>query len=269
MVAARATWCPSDDAILINYLLDCKIHGDMADNSFKPVTWQGAATKFRDLAGQVGAVKSSQSCKDRAQSIKNNFCIVKKIRELSGVGWDAQTCTVIASGLVCEAYLATNRKANHWKTHGFPLYDKCEELWVGTIATGGGALHIPPAQNAAAVHAAAAVNTIPAAAATLIVPIGPATIARDEVADPAITPPAHTTLTATVADTPDDDDSIMLIATPTATSSAHSSPSRSPHHPPTSSASSRSATSAASSPAPVKSKSTTAAMDHIASAMTK
>ncbi|THH32449.1 hypothetical protein EUX98_g1719 [Antrodiella citrinella] len=284
-MANRANWRPSDDAILINFLLDCKIHGDMADNSFKPVAWQGAATKFRDLVGQVGAVKSSQSCKDRAQAIKNNFRIVKRIRDLSGVGWDAQMCTVIASGPVWEAYLATNRKAKYWKTHGFPLYDKCEELWNGTIATGGGALHIAPAQNAAA----ATVDTIPAVPNTpvvpaAIVPVVPAAIAHDEVADPAIAstmhadpviaPVTHAALVATTGDTPDDD-SIMLNTTPsTATSSARSSsslspPSRSSHRPPTSSVSSRSPTSAASSPAPTKSKSTTAAMDHIASAMTK
>ncbi|THH29255.1 hypothetical protein EUX98_g4914, partial [Antrodiella citrinella] len=209
-MANRANWRPSDDAILINFLLDCKIHGDMADNSFKPVAWQGAATKFRDL-------------------IKNNFRIVKRIRDLSGVGWDAQMCTVIASGPVWEAYLATNRKAKYWKTHGFPLYDKCEELWNGTIATGGGALHIAPAQNAAA----ATVDTIPAVPNTpvvpaAIVPVVPAAIAHDEVADPAIAstmhadpaiaPVTHAALVATTGDTPDDD-SIMLNTTPsTATS---------------------------------------------------
>ncbi|KAH8096836.1 hypothetical protein BXZ70DRAFT_1078595 [Cristinia sonorae] len=143
----RAVWRIEDDTFLINYLLERKAAGEMAANSFKSTVFVDVASKLNALPGMQGKLKTASGCRDHTGGLKSAYTTVKALRNLSGFGWDATTCTVTASEHVWDAYIARNSKAKKWKNRSFPLYDKCQEIWDGAIATGAGAFHVGVAQN--------------------------------------------------------------------------------------------------------------------------
>ncbi|KAH8100191.1 hypothetical protein BXZ70DRAFT_174295 [Cristinia sonorae] len=120
----RTTWNLEEDTILINGLLNAKAQGQVSDNGFKKVVFQTIHAQFDKL----GFPKSLEACAGRTATIKKDFNVVNTLRNLSGFGWDPETCVVVADDHVWEAYLV---------------------LWNNAVATGQDAFRIPDAVQAA------------------------------------------------------------------------------------------------------------------------
>ncbi|KAH8092687.1 hypothetical protein BXZ70DRAFT_453899 [Cristinia sonorae] len=131
----RTTWNLEEDTILINGLLNAKAQGQVSDNGFKKVVFQTIHAQFDKL----GFPKSLEACAGRTAT--KDFNIVNTLRNLSGFGWDPETCVVVADDHVWEAYLV----AAKFRRKPFPLFDKCAQLWNNAVATGQDAFRIPDA----------------------------------------------------------------------------------------------------------------------------
>ncbi|KAJ7851311.1 hypothetical protein B0H14DRAFT_2350369, partial [Mycena olivaceomarginata] len=79
--------------------------------------------------------------------LKGAFNAVRKLRDLSGFGWDDGLKMVTASDEVWELYLATHENARKWRKTRFPLYDDILIIVDGIVATGAGAFHAGVSQS--------------------------------------------------------------------------------------------------------------------------
>ncbi|KAJ7735178.1 hypothetical protein B0H16DRAFT_1731442 [Mycena metata] len=71
----------------------------------------------------------------------------KKLRGLSGFGWDEGLKIVTASDDVWAAYLEKHENAKKWRKKPFPLYDDIMFLVDDKVATGAGAFHAGASQT--------------------------------------------------------------------------------------------------------------------------
>jgi hypothetical protein len=115
----RCVWSDSHDAILIRTLLECKDVGMQSDSGWKPQVWPICAEK---LQGGSGGEKTAEKAQDHYTNVridptlaspltvvtqlKASFNAVRKLRDLSGFGWDEGLKMVTASEDVWELYLA-------------------------------------------------------------------------------------------------------------------------------------------------------------------
>lgn len=169
----RTIWSSSDDGKLVTALLDAKSRGLQSDGGFKSNVWTECETALSlSEAVSGGAAKSSGACKARYQRVrtrlnvatgisepfaqlKKDYLIVKKLRGLSGWGWDDARKMVIAEATEWERYLAVpvrrlslvaayvnneatqaNSNAKPFRLRGFPLYDDLESLAASGVASG-------------------------------------------------------------------------------------------------------------------------------------
>ncbi|KAI9452920.1 Myb/SANT-like DNA-binding domain-containing protein [Lactarius psammicola] len=135
-------WSCVDEATLVHTLAEQKTKGNWGDNNPKKSAWTACEIA---LAGSEkvsgGSAKAQPVIKSRWQRLKQEFDIVKKLRGLSGFGWDDAQQMVTASDEVWEDYLKVKEHHQHQKFQQkkFPLYDEIADLIDGTRATGANA----------------------------------------------------------------------------------------------------------------------------------
>ncbi|KAF8194055.1 hypothetical protein K438DRAFT_1469004, partial [Mycena galopus ATCC 62051] len=105
---------------LVHKLRECKDLGMQSDSGWKPAVWSACAEVLKD---SQGAEKTADKCQDHYTNLKGAFNAVRKLRGLSGFGWDDGLKMVTASDEVWELYLATHENARKWRKTRFPLYD--------------------------------------------------------------------------------------------------------------------------------------------------
>ncbi|KAF7358753.1 MYB transcription factor 08 [Mycena sanguinolenta] len=111
--STKVSWSDSDDARLVDF---ARIQR----------TW--AAIRQRVEATGLAEFKKA-------------FLEVKKLRGLSGFGWDDGRKMVTASDEIWDAYIAAHEKAAYWRKHPYPLYDEMLILVEGVVATGASVFH--------------------------------------------------------------------------------------------------------------------------------
>jgi len=136
----RARWNSACDAILLEVLIHEKGQGFQASNgNWHPDVWTAVEKK---LAGTElnsgGIVKTASSCQGRWDALKRDFVVIRKIRGLSGFGWNDAEGLVTAPADVWKDLLAKHPNWAKWRKTSFPLYDDIFELIEGTYATGDG-----------------------------------------------------------------------------------------------------------------------------------
>jgi len=140
----KVFWSDGDDRNLIYRLREAKLAGMQSDNGWKPQVWP----LCRDaVAGSSGAEKTAEKCADHWTNMKAAFNEVRKLRDLSGFGWDDGLKIVVASDDVWDAYLTRHPGAKKWRKKPFPLYDDILFLVDGKVATGAGAFHAGTIQS--------------------------------------------------------------------------------------------------------------------------
>ncbi|KAF8576208.1 hypothetical protein K439DRAFT_1623016 [Ramaria rubella] len=138
MCAPNAKWSASEEAEMIDLLLEQKAIGNSSENGFKPAVWQLVVTAVElALEGQEkGLAKDAKACKARYQQLKPNYKIVQTSWDLSGFGWDEGRQMVTANEDIWEKYLKSHKEAQPFKKKLFPLFDRIAELCGDVIATG-------------------------------------------------------------------------------------------------------------------------------------
>ncbi|KAI9441114.1 Myb/SANT-like DNA-binding domain-containing protein [Lactarius psammicola] len=120
-------WSCVDEATLVHTLAEQKTKGNWGDNNPKKSAWTACEIA---LAGSEkvsgGSAKAQPAIKSRWQHLKQEFDIVKKLRGLSGFGWDDAQQMVTASDEVWEDYLKVKEHHQHQKFQQkkFPLYNE-------------------------------------------------------------------------------------------------------------------------------------------------
>ncbi|KAF5318979.1 hypothetical protein D9758_018530 [Tetrapyrgos nigripes] len=104
---STAHWTPEAEALLIEHLVEAKAKGQMSENNFKPSGYNFTKTQV----------------KGRWTRFKKDFKIVRRLRTLSGFGWDNVRNMVTATDQVWDAYIKGHSKAGPFRNKPFPHYD--------------------------------------------------------------------------------------------------------------------------------------------------
>ncbi|KAF8584008.1 hypothetical protein K439DRAFT_1298134, partial [Ramaria rubella] len=128
--APNAKWSASEEAEMIDLLLEQKAIVNSSGNGFKPVVWQLVVTAVELVPqGQErGPAKDAKACKARYQRLKTDYKIVQTLWDLSGFGWDEGRQMVTANEDIWEKYLKSHKEAQPFKKKLFPLFDRIAEL---------------------------------------------------------------------------------------------------------------------------------------------
>ncbi|KIL54101.1 hypothetical protein M378DRAFT_63866, partial [Amanita muscaria Koide BX008] len=129
-----AVWNSDCDLILLDVLIKQRESGLQTSNgNFHTSAWteaEKALAKTEMLTG--GAPKTVSGCQNRWATLKKDYASVKRLKEMSGFGWDDTAKTVTAPNEVWDKLLELGK----WKSKGFPLFDNMADLVDGTYATG-------------------------------------------------------------------------------------------------------------------------------------
>ncbi|KDQ13310.1 hypothetical protein BOTBODRAFT_45272 [Botryobasidium botryosum FD-172 SS1] len=134
-------WNLAEEALLIDTLLHQREQGMQAESGWKPAVWQIAVDALRD-AYPKEQQKEICHCKTRWQHLKDEYRVVKTLREQSGFSWDEDVQIVTAPDDVWDYYLAANSKAKLYCKKPFPFYDEITILVEGILAMGSGTVHV-------------------------------------------------------------------------------------------------------------------------------
>ena len=75
--------------------------------------------------------------KSRNTTIKERFSLLSRMANASGMGWERSRSLVVCVSTTWDSFLMGKSKdMERWKNKPFPLYDLCEVLYEGTLATG-------------------------------------------------------------------------------------------------------------------------------------
>ncbi|KIJ40669.1 hypothetical protein M422DRAFT_256359 [Sphaerobolus stellatus SS14] len=80
--------------------------------------------------------KTTKQVTTRFGNLKGNYAMVKKLRGLSGFGWDDVKMVAMASPEVWHKFLEANKKHTKRWNKSFPLYDTMAGLVDKVLATG-------------------------------------------------------------------------------------------------------------------------------------
>ncbi|KAF8256442.1 Myb/SANT-like DNA-binding domain-containing protein [Lactarius quietus] len=132
-------WSQRNEALLVHTLADQKAKGEWGDNNPKKAAWVACVAALAGSEKESGGhPKTETAVKSRWQRLKQEFDTVKKLRGLSGFGWDDIEQKVTASDDVWEDYLKVKEHHDHQKFQHkkFPLFDEIADLVDGTRAMG-------------------------------------------------------------------------------------------------------------------------------------
>ncbi|GLB43985.1 putative myb/SANT-like DNA-binding domain containing protein [Lyophyllum shimeji] len=149
----KAKWSSADDATLVATLHEEQAKGHQSDTGWKAVTWaacQKALEGSELISG--GAPKKAKGCHDHWNLLASQCKQVRRLRGISGWGWDDERHVVVASEQQWESIVENEPQLEKWRENFFPLYDEILPLIDGRFATGENAIHMPEMQDSSPVH---------------------------------------------------------------------------------------------------------------------
>ncbi|KAF9787271.1 hypothetical protein BJ322DRAFT_712789 [Thelephora terrestris] len=152
----RCHWSAQDDRILVETLLIQKAAGNKAQSGWKSVVWGVVAAELQKVAADGQAEKTASKCNDHYCNLKSDFMLIKKLRNMTGFGWDDERNLVVAADDQWDELAKENPHAKKWRTTPFPIYDEMFSLVDGIVATGAGAFLAgtppPPGPSQSTIH---------------------------------------------------------------------------------------------------------------------
>ncbi|KAH9159488.1 hypothetical protein EDB89DRAFT_1864979 [Lactarius sanguifluus] len=126
--SAKAHWSEADESQLLDFLLTVDSTAGDGKN-FKPFVWTAASGKLNPLVTK-GGPKLAKSCKNKWQSLKKTYAIVKTIQAVSGWTWGDVTGASIdeATADSWEAYVAKHKDAKPFRNVGWVHLQKVSLL---------------------------------------------------------------------------------------------------------------------------------------------
>ncbi|KAF9777305.1 hypothetical protein BJ322DRAFT_986067, partial [Thelephora terrestris] len=125
-----------EDRIIVKTLLAKKAAGNQAQSGWKSTVWSAVATELKKVAVGGGAEKTASKCSDHHSNLKSEYMQVKRLRGMSGFGWDDGRKLVVADDEHWNQLKKRDPNIGKWKTTLFPIYDEMNSLIDGVIATG-------------------------------------------------------------------------------------------------------------------------------------
>ncbi|ETW04846.1 hypothetical protein H310_03969 [Aphanomyces invadans] len=108
--------------------------GKRSNNGFKKEAWVAALAKLNEVPD---CAFTMLQLKSRNTAIKERFSLLSRMANASGMRWERSRSLVVCVSTTWDAFLAGKGKdMERWKNKPFPLYDLCEVLYEGTLATG-------------------------------------------------------------------------------------------------------------------------------------
>ncbi|KAF8240045.1 hypothetical protein L208DRAFT_892280 [Tricholoma matsutake] len=134
----RAVWNMDCDSILLDVLIKQWESGLQTSNgNFHTSAWTEAEKALAKTEMHTGgAPKSVSCCQNCWAALKKDYASVKKLKEMSGFGWDDTKRAVTAPNEVWDKLLEKHPKLGKWRSKGFPLFDDMADLVDGTYAMG-------------------------------------------------------------------------------------------------------------------------------------
>ncbi|KAF8226431.1 hypothetical protein L208DRAFT_1407059 [Tricholoma matsutake] len=131
------------DSILLDVLIKQQKSGLQTSNgNFHTSAWMEAEKALAKTEMHTGgAPKSVSCCQNCWAALKKDYASVKKLKEMSGFGWDDTKRAVTAPNEVWDKLLEKHPKLGKWRSKGFPLFDDMADLVDGTYTTGTNVYH--------------------------------------------------------------------------------------------------------------------------------
>jgi hypothetical protein len=132
------SWSSKEESFLVDCLFDARNEGKQQDSGFKPDIWVPISARFDNELGppDFGPKKDVPSIKNKVNSLKTEWKIVKKMVSQLGWGWDKETGMVKIPPGVWEAYVEVNKQAKPFHKWPFPLYKCLTDLFGDSTADG-------------------------------------------------------------------------------------------------------------------------------------
>ncbi|KAH9132294.1 hypothetical protein AeRB84_021255 [Aphanomyces euteiches] len=131
----RARWTDDKDATWLKELYH-QVHvlGKRSDSGFKKEAWNAALVKHN---GEHRVSYNKDQLKARHNELKKQYSVVSSMLKTSGIGFDVSTCRFSCLDGSWSNFLEGQPESwAVWESKQFPNYLLCNELWVGTVATG-------------------------------------------------------------------------------------------------------------------------------------
>jgi hypothetical protein len=108
------SWLPKEESFLVDCLFDACDKGKQIDSGFKPEIWTPISARFVNELGppENGPPKNITSIKNKVNSLKQDWKVVRKMVLQSGWGWDEEMGLV---KIVRDTYVFLNGYINSLK----------------------------------------------------------------------------------------------------------------------------------------------------------
>ncbi|CAO2199911.1 unnamed protein product [Urochloa humidicola] len=134
MSTGRATWTFTYEKGLVDTMKEL-INVPMlrGQNGWNAEGWRSITSKFNERFPMAHFTK--QQVQEKEKELKGNYKVIRDARK-SGVGWNDTLGMINAEPDLWKKLIADNSKVAKFQKKPFPLYNICEELYEGSIATG-------------------------------------------------------------------------------------------------------------------------------------
>ena len=133
----RASWTKEMRTYLLDLLIEQTAQGKRCDggNAWKKEAWEAIKKTIFEKFKIKFQVKQLKQC---FNNLKKDYDAVKKMRDLSGFGWDEAKQMVKAKPEVWGPYLKSYKSHGKFQRRPFPFWDALHELLDGKVPTGEG-----------------------------------------------------------------------------------------------------------------------------------
>ncbi|KAG9414975.1 hypothetical protein AC1031_008392 [Aphanomyces cochlioides] len=108
--------------------------GKRANSGYKKEAWKAALKALNDGSD---VVFTQSQLRSRHDILKKTFRVVSSMANASGMGFEAETCKVVASDEGWEIFLrGKSNEVKKWRGKSFPCHFLCHALFNGTLSTG-------------------------------------------------------------------------------------------------------------------------------------
>ncbi|XP_077234683.1 uncharacterized protein LOC143876886 [Tasmannia lanceolata] len=114
-------WTSRMDNVFLGELIEQMKLGRKVGGSFIELAWAKVEERMREKCDKNITI---ENCKNRLRTLKKHYVLVKSITELSGFGWNSQSCMVVAEDAVWDDYIMAHLEAKPFSGKPFPHFNE-------------------------------------------------------------------------------------------------------------------------------------------------
>lgn len=143
----RVSWTADMVTVLVRTLVQQLRLGKRASGSFKEVTWNAVSKIVGEHASTGGQTLEAKHCQSKYNNLKRIYEVWKRLRGLSGWGWDPVALIPLAPDSAWENEIARNALARRLRKDSLANAEELKELFDGVTASGNYAIYSSPAMT--------------------------------------------------------------------------------------------------------------------------